>query len=134
MDSGIYEGWDVPVYYDPLLAKLSVWAETREQAVRRLERALGEYVLEGVRTSLPFFRAVVQNEEFRHGQFDTGFIDRFISGGFKPAGGDDESVPRDLARIAAVLSATAQAGKSEVDGMPETESKWKLNGRISGRR
>src|SRR6185503_10629002 len=79
-DSGVYAGWDVPVYYDSLLAKLCVWAETREAAIDRLARALGEYTIEGIRTTLPFFRAVVGNGEFRAGELDTGFIDRFWRG------------------------------------------------------
>ena len=76
-DSGSYQGWEVPIYYDPLLAKLCVWAETREAAINRLARVLNEYAVEGIRTTVPFFRAVVHSEEFRRGEFDTGFIDRF---------------------------------------------------------
>jgi acetyl-CoA carboxylase biotin carboxylase subunit len=76
-DSGVYAGWDVPVYYDSLLAKLCVWAETREGAIDRLARALGEYTIEGIRTTLPFFRAVVASSDFRAARLDTGFIDRF---------------------------------------------------------
>jgi acetyl-CoA carboxylase biotin carboxylase subunit len=64
LDSGVYEGWEVGVNYDPLLAKMCVWAETRPMAISRLARALGEYVIEGIKTSLPFFRAIARDERF----------------------------------------------------------------------
>src|SRR4029079_7250393 len=59
-DSGSYEGWDVPIHYDPLLAKRCVWAEPREAAINRLARVLDEYSVDGIRTTVPFFRAVVK--------------------------------------------------------------------------
>ncbi len=131
-DSGSYEGWEVPIYYDPLLAKLCVWAETREAAIARLARVLGEYRVEGIRTSLPFFRAVVENEEFRRGQFDTGFIDRFLSS----ASANDESdvTLRDIAAIAAVLYSKANAAKPSGTSPQTTESRWKLQGRLAQRK
>lgn len=78
LDSGIFEGWDVPLEYDPLLAKLAVWGATRDAAVRRLERALSEYVLTGVRNNIAFFREVLADAEFREGQLSTTFLDRFL--------------------------------------------------------
>src|SRR5262245_39124329 len=66
-DSGSYQGWDVPIYYDSLLAKLCVWAETRELAINRLSRVLNEYTVEGIQTTLPFFRELVTKEAFRSG-------------------------------------------------------------------
>jgi acetyl-CoA carboxylase biotin carboxylase subunit len=135
-DSGIYEGWEVPVHYDPLLAKLCVWAEDREAAVNRLARALNEYAIEGIRTSLPFFRAVVRDEEFRRGDFDTGFIDRFLShemNASHPTGGQDRALA-DLAAIAAVLHARAMATRTEVDKPHRAESRWKLYGRLAQRK
>jgi acetyl-CoA carboxylase, biotin carboxylase subunit len=131
-DSGSYEGWEVPIYYDPLLAKLCVWAETREAAIARLARVLGEYTVEGIRTSLPFFRAVVENEEFRRGQFDTGFIDRFLSAA--NATGESDVTLRDIAAIAAVLHSKASASKSSAASPQTTESRWKLHGRLAQRK
>jgi acetyl-CoA carboxylase biotin carboxylase subunit len=128
-DSGSYEGWEVPIYYDPLLAKLCVWAETREAAVARLARVLAECAVEGIRTSLPFFRAVVENEEFRRGEFDTGFIDRFL--GKAGAGAESDVALRDIAAIAAVLHSKASAAKPSGDGPQATESRWKMHGRLA---
>jgi acetyl-CoA carboxylase biotin carboxylase subunit len=135
-DSGIYEGWEVPVYYDSLLAKLSVWAETREAAISRLARALSEYTVEGIRTSLPFFRAVVRNEEFRRAEFDTGFIDRNLAELMKSANANDENetVQSDIAAIAAILHTRASAVQPVASATSQTESRWKLQARLAQRR
>lgn len=135
-DSGIYEGWEVPVYYDSLLAKLSVWAETREEAIARLARALNEYTVEGIRTSLPFFRALVRNEEFRRAEFDTGFIDRNLAALMKSASASDENdtTQSDMAAIAAILHARASTVQPAVASANQTESRWKLQGRLAQRR
>jgi acetyl-CoA carboxylase biotin carboxylase subunit len=135
-DSGIYEGWEVPVYYDSLLAKFCVWAETREAAINRLARALDEYTIEGIKTTLPFFRGVTQNQEFRQGDFDTGFIDRYLSQ--KNSEDVNEAVApqvlQDLASIAAVLHSKAKAQQSSATTPREVESRWKLSGRVAQKR
>ncbi|MFL6276934.1 MAG: acetyl-CoA carboxylase biotin carboxylase subunit [Blastocatellia bacterium] len=136
-DSGSYAGWEVPIYYDPLLAKLCVWAETRAAAIARLARVLDEYTVEGIHTTLPFFRAVVNDDQFRRGDFDTGFIDRFLN---NTASGqmqaEDESARRleDIAAIAAILEARSSAARIEAPGRHATESRWKLYGRLNQRR
>ena len=73
-DSGIYAGFEVPVYYDSLLGKLAVWGRTREEARARLDRALGEYLIEGIRTNLAFHRWAVRHPKFVSGDYTTGFI------------------------------------------------------------
>ena len=78
LDSGVYEGWTVPMDYDPLLAKLAVWAPTREHAVARALRALGEYHVGGIRTNIGFFRQILEDPEFRAGHLHTGFIEDFF--------------------------------------------------------
>jgi acetyl-CoA carboxylase biotin carboxylase subunit len=136
-DSGSYRGWDVPIYYDPLLAKLCVWAETREAAIDRLARVLDEYTVEGINTTIPFFRAVVQNEEFRRGDFDTGFIERFLKDGFGAhRTNETEQTQRleDLAAIAAALHTRTKSPALETTMSPSVESRWKLYGRLNQRR
>jgi acetyl-CoA carboxylase biotin carboxylase subunit len=76
IDSGIAEGSDVPVHYDPLLAKVIAWAETRDLAIARLSAALDQFVIEGIRTNIPFVRQVLDHPSFRAGDVDTGFLDR----------------------------------------------------------
>jgi acetyl/propionyl-CoA carboxylase alpha subunit len=75
-DIGVYPGWDVPPYYDSMLAKLVVHAETRPQAVARIRDALERYAVLGVTTNLGFLHWIVVQEEFVHGKTDTGFVDR----------------------------------------------------------
>ena len=78
LDSGIYPGWEVPMDYDPLLAKLAVWAGTRELAIARLKRVLGEYYVSGIKTNIAFFRQILDDPEFREGNLHTGFIDEYL--------------------------------------------------------
>ena len=73
VDSGAYQGWTVPVEYDPLIAKLIVWAPTRGEAIRRLRGALAEYHIDGIKTTVGFFRSVLLDEDFTAGRIDTGF-------------------------------------------------------------
>jgi Acetyl/propionyl-CoA carboxylase, alpha subunit len=70
---------EVSIHYDPMIAKLAVWGKTRPQAIDRLRRALDEYDVSGLTTTLPFFREVVRDTEFQGGQLDTSFIERFNS-------------------------------------------------------
>jgi acetyl-CoA carboxylase, biotin carboxylase subunit len=133
-DSGIYEGLQVPLYYDPLLAKLVVWAETRQSTIKRLARALDEYTIEGVRTSLPFFRAVVEDPEFQAGRFDTGFIDRFLAAReLHSVQTTTQQEEADLAVIAAVVIEKAAASR-KLGAVDAAESRWKFYGRLSQRK
>ena len=134
-DSGSYQGWEVPIYYDPLLAKLCVWAETREAAINRLTRVLNEYTVEGIRTTIPFFRAVVHSEEFRRGEFDTGFIDRFWTSRppSQSSAGEEDATLADIAAIATILHSQASVPRQETSTVAK-ESRWKLSGRIARRR
>src|SRR6185369_15491433 len=135
-DSGSYQGWEVPIFYDPLLAKLCVWAETREGAINRLTRVLNEYAVEGIRTTVPFFRAVVQSKEFRRGEFDTGFIDRFLAAApiQESKSRQDEATLADIAAIAAILHSKTTTKRVDVTSQSQTESRWKLHGRLAQRR
>jgi acetyl-CoA carboxylase biotin carboxylase subunit len=76
VDSGIYEGWNVPLDYDPLLAKLVGYGESRAQAIGRLKRALDEYVVGGVKTNISLFRRILSDPDFFAGKTDTGFLER----------------------------------------------------------
>jgi acetyl-CoA carboxylase biotin carboxylase subunit len=136
-DSGSYEGWEVPIYYDPLLAKLCVWAEDREAAINRLARVLDEYTVEGISTTIPFFRAIVRDEEFRRGDFDTGFIDRFLNkdlSATRATGDMQEPILADMAAIAAVLHARTTTARPEANTPRQSESRWKLYGRLAQRK
>jgi acetyl-CoA carboxylase, biotin carboxylase subunit len=79
VDSSVYENYTVLPYYDSLLAKLIVYAEDRPTAIRRMERALGEYVVQGIRTNIPFHRAALAEESFCDGNYDTRFVERLLA-------------------------------------------------------
>jgi len=98
-DAGVYRGYQVPVFYDSLLAKLVVWAEDRERARRRLLRALDEYVLEGVHHNLAFHRWLVAHPEFAAGNLSTRFLDEH----FTPAALDPGREAAEVALFAAAL-------------------------------
>ena len=73
-DSGVYEGWEVPIYYDPMISKLCTHGATRDEAIQRMLRALQEYTVEGIITNIPFHRWALQHPRFMAGDLDTGFI------------------------------------------------------------
>ena len=78
-DGGVASGYTVPVFYDSMIAKLIAWAENRREAVARLSRALAEYEVLGIRTTIPFFLWLVRQQEFLDGRFDTTYLDRLLA-------------------------------------------------------
>ena len=99
LDSGVYPGWTVPLDYDPLLAKLAVWAGTREEAIARMIRALDEYRVVGIKTNLGFFRQLLADKEFQSGALHTGFIDEFLK-----RRGPEREQPAELDAVAALVA------------------------------
>lgn len=79
VDNGIEEGMDVPIYYDPMLSKLVTYGKTREEAIELMIKAIDNYHVEGVATTLPFGKFVMEHEAFRSGDFDTGFVKAYYS-------------------------------------------------------
>lgn len=77
VDSHAYAGYVIPPYYDSMIAKLIAVAQTREEAIDTMSRALSEYVIEGVKTTIPFHQQLMQNEDFRKGNFTTNFLENF---------------------------------------------------------
>ena len=74
-DCGVYEGAVVPIYYDPMIAKLIIWGENRVEAILRMRRALREYEVRGIKTNLPFHQWILRHPRFMAGDFNIGFID-----------------------------------------------------------
>ena len=77
IDSGVYRGFEIPPYYDSMIAKLIIWAEDRERAIERVKRALWEFQVGGVRHNIPFHQVVMDNLQWREGTYDTSFIPRY---------------------------------------------------------
>jgi acetyl/propionyl-CoA carboxylase alpha subunit len=100
-DAGVYEGAEVSIYYDPLLAKLITWGRDREEALQRLERALAEMRIEGIRTTKPLFQALLVDDDFRAGRLDIGMLDRKLANGeLRPP---PATTMRDLPLVAAAI-------------------------------
>jgi acetyl-CoA carboxylase, biotin carboxylase subunit len=105
-DSGMYEGWKVPLDYDPLLAKLIGYGSHREQAISRLRRALSEYFVGGIKTNLSLFRRILGDADFLSAKLDTGFLDRMLK---RTEGKSVDSRPAEVAAIAAGVFAALGA-------------------------
>ena len=75
-DGYVYEGYEIPIHYDPMISKLIVWAQNRAEAIKRMERALYEYKITGVKTSLKFLERIMDSEDFVSGNYDTNFIEK----------------------------------------------------------
>jgi acetyl-CoA carboxylase, biotin carboxylase subunit len=122
-DSGVYEGWTVPLDYDPMLAKLIVFAPDRASALTRMRRALDEYFVGGIKTNLPLFRRILDHPDFAAARIDTGFLDRLLSAASTPRAGDG------LAEIAAVSAALfAAIGGSAVNASSPGAGERRSNG------
>ncbi len=123
VESGIAEEYDVPVYYDPLLSKVISWGKDREEAIVRMLRALNEYKIKGVKTTIPFHRRVLVNEAFVSGNYDTGIVSQI-----------EHTETRDYLEIAAISAAIVAMTDEQVkftSAAQKTEA-WKLSGRIYG--
>ncbi|GAA4413384.1 acetyl-CoA carboxylase biotin carboxylase subunit [Nibrella viscosa] len=127
VDDGFEQGMDIPIYYDPMIAKLITYGNTREEAIEKMIRAIDEYQITGVQTTLPFCRFVMEHDAFRSGRFDTHFVNRY----FTP---DVLQAPENPAEaeLAAVLAAyLMQQQKPKTNGAVTTvaqpRSKWKEN-------
>ena len=132
LDSGMYEGWTVPMDYDPLLAKLIGYGTDREQAIGRLTRALDEYFVGGIKTNIALFRRILADPDFRAGKLDTGFLDRLLQQEPADRKQDDpqmEQVAAIAAGIFAMLGASADVvGERASGAAPEKAvipSNWK---------
>jgi acetyl-CoA carboxylase, biotin carboxylase subunit len=136
IDSGVTRLSEVSIHYDPMIAKLAVWGRTRDEAIDRLKRALDEYEVSGITTTLSFFREVVKDEEFISGKLDTGFITRFNERQLAQESSQEvktNQVESDLATIAAALSYALQRQQTAPQ-ISVVKSRWKMDGRHAGLR
>ena len=124
-DSGIYEGYEVPLDYDPLLSKLITWGKTREEAILRMRRALSEYQVYGIKTTIPFFQRILLHPRFLAGAYNTHFIAELE----KEPGQEDPAE-----EIAALIAAGIKSGRDAQTGAsPHSkgeEKNWRIQGRL----
>lgn len=123
-DSGVYPGWTVPIEYDPLLAKLSVWGESRPAAIQRMRRALEEYRISGITTNLPLFEQLMTDPHFAAGQLHTSFLDEFMT---------TFAAPADTSALIACVLAAAHLRPAATNGGEEkgAVNSWRAAGRRS---
>jgi acetyl-CoA carboxylase biotin carboxylase subunit len=137
-DSGATAGLDVPIFYDPMISKLAVWAEDRPAAIARMRRALSEYLVTGIKTTIPFFQWLLDQPEFVDGRFHTTYLDDVLKArNGRPFAEAAEAV-EDMAAIAAVMHKAlspngAQAPEGAEQPLPP-DSLWKASGRTEGLR
>ena len=137
-DSGMYEGWNVPMDYDPLLAKLIGYGSDRQQAIMRLERALYEYFVAGIKTNISLFQRILGDADFRAGKLDTGYLDRLLAKNNQAAAARAaepqiealETIAAIAAGMFAVLDPAWPGNKNGNTGGPASvPSNWKQKGR-----
>ena len=131
VDSGIYEGWEIPIYYDSMIAKLVGYGKDRKEAIATLSRALDEYIVDGIKTTLPFFKQILKDPDFISGAIDTGFIDRWlVSESRKESQVVLTEEALDIAALVATLNYIKEQSPVSASGQSvSVESKWKKTGR-----
>ncbi|MDQ3667753.1 MAG: acetyl-CoA carboxylase biotin carboxylase subunit [Acidobacteriota bacterium] len=136
-DSGVRVNSEVSIHYDPMISKLAAWGRSRTEAMDRLRRALDEYQVGGIKTTLAFFREIVRDDEFIAGRLDTGFIARFnqrreaARSLVLSQSEEIEIKRRDLALIAGAIHYAKLQRKASLHRQPTDDSKnrWKISGR-----
>jgi len=123
-DGYVYEGYTIPIYYDPMISKLIVWAKTREEAINRMSRALHEYKITGVKTSIRFLAKIMESQDFISGKYNTHFIEK--NHDFLMAEPECDGQCEDIALIAAFLEHTQKLNKVSTNGVDKKAvSRWK---------
>jgi acetyl-CoA carboxylase biotin carboxylase subunit len=136
-DSGVAAGLDVPIFYDPLISKLIAWAEDRPRALARMRRALDEYLVTGIKTTLPFFRWLLGDEGFVEGRFHTAYLDEILAGRNGRPFVETPPETREIAAMAAVLHHVLADASGSAAAVPENNrpvSRWKAQARAEGLR
>jgi acetyl-CoA carboxylase biotin carboxylase subunit len=131
-DGYVYEGFEIPMYYDPLITKLIAWGRTREEAIDRMKRALYEFKITGIKTSIKFLERIMDNAEFRSGIYDTHFIERHLPSLLEEANHNRVEYV-DMAIIATYLDYLSKIEKFAMNDFLATRSsngdKWKDYGK-----
>jgi len=125
VDDGYEEGMDIPIYYDPMLAKLITYGQTRQEAIDRMIRAIDEYKITGVQTTLPFCKFVMKHPAFTEGHFDTKFVENY----YKPEyldNPDDEDIEKVAAALLVKIFEQKQPKNSpQTSQSTPQQSRWK---------
>jgi acetyl-CoA carboxylase biotin carboxylase subunit len=143
-DGGTESGATVPIFYDPMISKLVAWGENRAQAIARMKRALSEYEVVGIKTSIPFFQWMLNQPDFENAAFDTTYLDALLKArqgeSFARPGDSDEELAAIAAALhtalkgsAAMAVTTPANGDGATAGMPHA-NRWRSHARVEGLR
>jgi len=125
VDSSLFKGMEVSLFYDPMLAKLVVTESDRDEAIKRLKRSLGEFHVSGVKTNIPFLLAIIETEAFREGRYHTGFVEQNLEEILKKGG---PQRLEDVAMVAATISHILRRNESKYYQRKNTPSSgWNLS-------
>jgi acetyl-CoA carboxylase biotin carboxylase subunit len=127
VDEGVYEGWTVPMDYDPLLSKLIAWGNSREETIARLRRALEEYSITGIKTNAALFRRILAEPDFLKAEIHTKWLDALLQRPHHSS--HDDSNGADAAAIAAAIWQATHNGNHSSSSNAQPESAWKREGR-----
>jgi acetyl-CoA carboxylase biotin carboxylase subunit len=133
VDGYVYEGYEIPIYYDPMISKLIAWGTNRHEAIEVMKRALREYKITGIKTSIPFLERIMVNTDFVIGQYDTGLIEINKDTLFSPR--DCNMECQDVSIMVAYVDYLKKK-QGHKNGSPsvQPESAWKISGRKNNRR
>lgn len=124
VDDGYEEGMDIPIYYDPMIGKLIAKGANREEAIQRLTRAIEEYQITGIETTLPFCKYAINHESFKSGKFDTNFVANYFTPDVLDSEGQEEELIAALLASRSFVNANRAAQNGQSHG--KSSSKWKL--------
>jgi acetyl-CoA carboxylase biotin carboxylase subunit len=124
VDDGFEEGMEIPIYYDPMIAKLITYGNTRQDAIDRMIRAIDEYEITGIQTTLGFGKFVMQHEAFRSGRFDTHFVEKYFNAGSLLNEQEDEAM---IAALMAVIHTSTNTKLLTSTISEQPISNWRKN-------
>ena len=133
-DGGATAGLDVPIFYDPMISKLVAWAEDRPRAIARMRRALREYVVAGIKTTIPFFTWLLEQPAFIEGRFHTTYLDEVLASRNGQPFVEAAAGAEDLATLAAVMHAVLSPAAGGVARAETATRPWRAQARAEGLR
>lgn len=134
IDSYVYEKYDIPVHYDPMIGKLIVWATTRDFAIGRMRRALDEYKIAGVKTNIAYLDSILRLADFRDGKYDTSILEKnaeSLVGGATGEDADEEDMALAVAFVS-YLVAHEENGGAQPAAASSASSRWREFGKRNG--
>ena len=135
-DSGVAAGLDVPIFYDPMISKLVAWAEDRPAAIARMRRALGEYLVSGIRTTVPFFTWLLAQDDFVAGRFHTAYLDAVLAARNGQPFVEPDARQEEVAAMVVAVQQAARAFQGATPGAAAsvTPRAWRERARQEGLR